>query len=52
MGVFVGGAGVRVVDEEKGKMTTQKLQMAKKTDVVNSLEQVNNSNCTRVFSSL
>lgn len=30
LGVFVGGAGVRVVDKERGKSTIQKLQMAKK----------------------
>lgn len=30
MGVFVGGAGVEVVDEEKGKTEVEKLKMAKK----------------------
>ncbi|MEJ2743934.1 MAG: DUF2846 domain-containing protein [Gammaproteobacteria bacterium] len=29
MGVFVGGAGVRVVDEEEGKKKVQKLKLAK-----------------------
>lgn len=30
IGVFVGGAGVELVDEEKGKKAVEKLQMAKK----------------------
>lgn len=30
MGVFVGGAGVKLVDDEKGKKALQKLKMAKK----------------------
>lgn len=30
MGVFVGGAGVEIVDEEKGKKEVQALKMAKK----------------------
>ncbi len=29
MGVFVGGAGVKVVDEEEGKKTVKKLKLAK-----------------------
>ncbi len=30
LGVFVGGAGLKLVDEEKGKSAVQKLKMAKK----------------------
>lgn len=35
IGVFVGGAGVELVDEEKGKKAVEKLEMAKKGNCSN-----------------